>query len=57
MLPEGMGYNFNISLVLNLYAKCKQSLWNVHVKNSFYGKGTDNTLQQRWWFGKQKVAR
>ena len=45
MLPESMGYNFNINLVLNLYAKCKQSPWNVHVKNSFYGKGADGTLQ------------
>ena len=42
MFTESMGYNFNINLVLNLYAKSKQSPWNVHVKNSFFGKDADN---------------
>ena len=45
MLPESMGYNYNLSLVLNLYAKSKQCPWNILVKNSFFGKGGDDTLE------------
>ena len=38
-IPKIHGYNINISLVLNLHAKRKQSPWNVLVNNSFFGKG------------------
>ena len=43
MFPEYMGYNINISLVLNLHAKSKQSTWNILVNNSFLGKGAGDT--------------
>ena len=43
MFPKYMGYNINISLVLNFHAKCKQSPWNVLVNNSFFGKGAGDT--------------